>query len=119
MRTEKTLFTMNEKQKSYIEKINLCKTATEEVVKIISTLSDKADIKITTAKELIYAAAKKYEDNEAAMNKIYDKICSDYNLTEDEMMRLDINPISGVVRIIDKSYNENEMSLKRFRRLWR
>jgi len=118
-RNERTLFTLNDKQKELLSRIDLCKTATEEVVKIISKLSSDGDIKIETAKELIYAAAKKYEDNEKDMNKIYDKICIDYNLTPDEITRLDINPVNGVVRIIDKTYDEHEMSNRRFRRIWR
>ena len=81
-------------------------------------LSDE-QIKYDVAESLIYATAKKHEDNEKARNQIYDKICRDYQLSDDELSRLEINPINGVVRIVDKSYIEEDMQKKRFKRLWR
>jgi hypothetical protein len=119
MKTERTLFTLSQNQRSIWNTYDLCRNACEKMVAMFTMMLSDDQIKYDVAEGLIYATAKKHEDNEKARNQVYDKICKDYNLKEEELDRLEINPINGVVRIVDKSYNEEDMQKKRFKRLWR
>jgi hypothetical protein len=119
MKTERTLFTLSDKQLQLFNVAEVCKNTCMEVVKVITKLQDDNEIRLSTAKDLIYAAAKLYEDNEDSRTLIYKKIIEDYNLTPEEVDRLDINNKNGVVRILSKDYKENEIIKKRFNKMWR
>lgn len=119
MKTERILFTLSDNQKHLFNLYDVCRSACKEVVTLLAEMTEDNKLRIDVAKDFIYAAAKKYEDNETARNKIYDKICKDYKLNQDEISRLDINPSNGVVRVLDSSYKEEDMQKKRFKRMWR
>lgn len=118
MKTERILFTLSHNQIKLFETITVCKRATLKVVETLSKLTDIKEIQSSTSEKLIHEAAKLYEDNEKQENMIVSKIIKDYNLTDDEVDRLDINEITGVVRIIDKDYNKDILN-KRFNKMWR
>lgn len=118
MKTEKILFTLSDNQIKLFETINVCKKTTIKIIETLSKLLDDKQITLSTSEDLIHLAANLYEDNEKQRNMIIRKIIKDYYLTEDEVDRLDINEITGVVRILDNDYILNILN-KRFNKMWR
>lgn len=118
MKTERVLTVLSDNQIKLFETINVCKRTTLKIIDNIAKLLDDKQIMLSTSEDLIHSAARLYEDNEKQKNMIISQIIKDNNLTDDEVDRLDINEITGVVRILDKEYIGNILD-KRFNKMWR
>lgn len=123
MKFERTLGKLTERQLDVFRSLQHCLNAARTCLHMANELHESGKCTMLSVKSFTQQVLFELEDRKKMEYRIYEKLAKEYELTEDEFLRLDINPDSGNVKILDKDYfaksQDGRMDIRKLDLIWR
>lgn len=120
---EREVCNLTDSQLEVFRNLSHCLNAARFCIDTVIKSHDDDECKLSTAHNFIQQVLFELEDRKKLEYRMYENIAKDNRLSEQEMLKLDINPDNGKVHILTDEYfkesQEGRLDLRKFDIMWR